>query len=120
MKNNTPQFILAGVLVVLLFLLSDPVMLWMPPEAVSIVLLALAVLMTLWAGFVMKETRGDEREVYHRMNAGRIAYLAGLAVLMIALVVQGLGGAVDIWIAITLAVMVLSKLGARLYLEHRG
>mgnify|MGYP001610622678 CR=1 FL=1 len=108
----------AIVLVGLLMLLSDPFMLWMPAEAQMAVLLGAAVLVAVWAGFVMYEKAADERELVHKMHAGRVAYLSGIAILTLALVFQGFAHDIDPWISATLGVMVISKLFARLYSEH--
>lgn len=105
----------AVVLVGLLTLLSEPFMLWMPAKAQMTVLLGAAVLACVWAGFVLYEHTDDEREALHRMNAGRMAYLSGIAVLTVALVVQGFAHAIDPWISTALGVMVLVKLGSRFY-----
>lgn len=117
MNNNLIHIILAIVLIVLLILLSDTFMFWMPPLAAMLVILLVAVVMCVWAGFVMKEGAGDEREKIHRMDAGRIAYLSGSAILTIALVVQGIKHEIDPWITLALGVMVVSKLVSRIYFE---
>ena len=65
----------------------------------------------------MQEKTTDEREVALKLRSTRIAYLSGLGVLMAALVVQGLNHAIDPWIAVAVAVMVVVKLYTRLYLE---
>lgn len=83
-----------------------------------VVLLGAAVLACVWAGFVMYEETNDEREILHKMHAGRIAYLSGIAILTLALIFQGLAHNIDPWISTALAVMVISKLIARLYSEH--
>ena len=118
MKNNLAHIFLAVVLVILLILLSDPMMYWMPPLAVTLVLLLVATVMCVWAIFVMKEGGGDEREILHRMHAGRVAYLSGSAVLTAALIIQGLRHDIDPWIALALVAMVISKLVSRIYFER--
>jgi hypothetical protein len=90
----------------------------MPQAGLTAALLAAAALMCVWAGFVMYEKAADEREEAHRMQAGRAAYLSGLAVLTAALVFQGLAHDIDPWISAALAAMVLVKLGARLYSDR--
>ncbi len=118
MKSNLTHIFLAIALVILLLLLTDPFMYWMPPLVATLALLLIAAIMCVWTFFVMKESGGDERELLHRMHAGRIAYLSGSAVLTIALVVQGLQHEIDPWIALTLVVMVLAKLVSRIYFER--
>lgn len=100
-----------------LLVLADLVPFWMPMMEQMIALLIVVVLLITWAGFVMQESTQDEREVVLKMKSGRVAYLSGLAVLMLALIVQGFAHAIDPWIACALAVMVVSKLLTRLYLE---
>ena len=115
MANKLLSIGTAVILVGLLTLLSDPFMLWMPDFAQMLALLSAAVLACVWAGFVMYERASDERDALHRMNAGRMAYLSGIAVLTIALVMQGFAHDIDPWISAALGVMVLVKLGFRFY-----
>lgn len=115
MANKLFHIGTAVVLVGLLTLLSDPFMVWMPGIAQMTALLGAAILACVWAGFVMYERTGDERDALHRMNAGRMAYLSGIAVLTIALVVQGFAHSIDPWVSSALGVMVLVKLGSRFY-----
>jgi len=118
MENKFFPIGTAVVLVVLLTLLSDPFMVWMPMGAQLFVLLGAAVVACVWVGFVMYEQAHDEREALHKMQAGRIAYLSGIAVLTVALIAQGFAHAIDPWIPVALGVMVIAKLVARFYSEH--
>jgi hypothetical protein len=118
MKNNILQASVAVLLCGLLLLLSDPFMLFMPPIAVSLVLLGVAALMTFFAVFILYERAQDERELVHRMHSGRIAYLLGIAVLTAAFLMQGIAHAIDPWIAFALAVMVITKVVMHIYLER--
>lgn len=120
MKQNAPHILLAAALIISLALLSDPFMIWMPPAAATAALLAAAAIMCVWIGFIARERGGDERDLQHRMNAGRAAYLSGLAVLTVALIVQGFAHQIDVWVAVALAAMVVSKLAARIYFERNG
>ena len=81
-------------------------------------LLAATVFLAMFAGFVLQENGGDERELLHRLNAGRISYLAGIAALTIALVVQGIAHAIDPWVLITLGAMVIAKVVAHFYSDR--
>ena len=118
MTNKFFHISVAVVLVVLLFLLSDSLTLFMPEGAQMTALLLSSALILVWAGFVMYENSEDEREVVHKMHAGRIAYLSGLGILTAALIVEGLDHKIDPWILLALGVMVVSKLIARFYLER--
>jgi MFS family permease len=117
MANNIFTIGSAVALVTLLGLLTDPFMVLMPSAAQMTVLLLAALVAALFAAFVMYERPGDERDMLHRMHAGRIAYLSGIAVLIVALLVQGFAHAIDPWVSLALATMVISKLAARWYLE---
>ncbi len=118
MKNNALQIVVALVLAFFLLALGDFLPFWMPDMDEMIILLVVTLLLLVWAGFVMYEKAVDEREVMLRMNAGRVSYLAGIATLTIALVIQGFAHVIDPWIILTLCVMVISKLVARLYLDR--
>lgn len=118
MRNNSIQIIVALVIVFFLLALGDFLPFWMPNMNEMLVLLIVTLLMLVWSGFVMYEKATDEREVMLRMHAGRIAYLSGIGVLLVALIVQGFEHAIDPWIMLAIAVMVITKLGARLYLDR--
>lgn len=119
MKNNLAHILIAFLFLGLLVLLTDPFMLFMPPMAAMAVLLCASVLLCVWSGFVLVEQFSDERELMHRMYAGRIAYLAGLITLTLALLFEGfLDHHIDSWVALALAAMVVSKLAARLYYDR--
>ena len=118
MNKTYLHIIVALVLAFFLLTLADLVPFWMPMMGEMTALLIVAVLMLVWAGFIMREKPADEREVVLTMKSGRVAYLSGLGVLLVALIVQGMAHSIDPWIAIALAVMVLAKLFTRLYLER--
>lgn len=117
---HTLHIVLTLALLIVLLLISDVLPFWMPDMLGMIVLLVLAVLMLVWIGFVLRENGGDERDMEHRMYAGRAAYLSGVGVLTLALLAQGFMHAVDPWIPAALGAMLLAKLVARLHLDkHR-
>ncbi len=105
------------VLAFFLLTLADLVPFWMPMMGEMVALLVVVVLMLVWVGFIMQEKAKDEREVLLKMKSGRMAYLSGLGVLTIALIVQGMAHDIDPWVAGALAAMVVSKLLTRLFLE---
>lgn len=118
--NNSVQLlerVVAIILIVLLVLIGNPFMFWMPSMVLITVLVIITALVFVWTGFVLTEKAHDEREVAHRTHAGRAAYLGAAAMLTIALVYQGLTHTIDIWIPATLAVMILAKLFTRFYSE---
>ncbi len=116
--NKSQIHILIGVVLAFFLLtLADLVPFWMPMMGEMVALLVVVVLMLVWVGFIMQEKAKDEREVLLKMKSGRMAYLSGLGVLTIALIVQGMAHDIDPWVAGALAAMVVSKLLTRLFLE---
>ncbi len=97
--------------------LADLIPFWMPMMGEMIALLFVTVLLLVWMGFILFEHASDEREAVLKYQSGRMAYLAGLAILLIALVTQGFAHSIDPWIPVTLAVMVVVKQLSRIYLE---
>lgn len=117
MHNRYLPTVVAVVVTFLLLVVADLVPFWMPMMGELVALVVIVVLLLVWAGFVLQEKAADEREVYLKMRAGRVAYLSGLGFLVLALVVQTLTHSIDPWIAGALAVMVVAKLLTRHFLE---
>ncbi len=108
--NFLTEYLVAAALVILLGLIANPSMLWMPTPTQMLVVLVAAILAVVYSGFVLKEGGGDERDVLHRMLAGRAAFLTALGVLTIALIYQAANHAIDPWIPAALALTILAKL----------
>jgi uncharacterized membrane protein YgdD (TMEM256/DUF423 family) len=87
----------------------------MPNMAHMAMLAAAIVAFGAFAAFVLREGIGDERENVHRMFAGRVAFLAGSGILLFAIIFQSLKESLDPWLVVGLLVMILAKVGARLY-----
>lgn len=111
------HIILAVLLVLLLVALTDPFMYWMPPSAGMLALALAAGLVTVFAGLILRERGGDEREAVNRSFAGRAAYLAGLLVLTSALIAGGVSHTLDPWIPLALGTMIVVKVVARIYAD---
>jgi hypothetical protein len=114
------ETIIASVLIVLLVVIVNPFHLWMPTMLQMLVLIGILAAFSLFAAFVLRERVTDEREGLHRMLAGRTAFLAGAAVLTIAIIAQELQGALDVWLVVALVVMVLAKIGAAIYSDRNN
>ena len=116
MKNNFLQEIVVSlVLIILLVLFLNPFELWMPPILLMMMVLGLVVVFSLFASFIWKENNKDEREGLHKMMAGRIAFLAGTATLVVAIIIQSFRHELDAWLVVALGVMILAKIGGLLY-----
>lgn len=119
MKNNLKETIVGAVLLVLAVLLLNPLNFWMP-DMMLVGMLGLTLgAFALFAGFVLREKVQDERELAHRMLAGRVAFLVGSALLTLGIVVQATRHEVDPWLVIALVAMVLSKLVVRIYSDSK-
>jgi hypothetical protein len=111
MRNNLLQEILVSVaLIILLILFLNPFHFWMPNGLLMVMMFVLIVVFSIFASFVWRENARDEREVFHRMIASRIAFLVGSAILVIGIVAQGLRHSVDFWLVLTLALMIFAKI----------
>ncbi len=114
-NKQYPEIVSAIILTIVAALLVNPFDIWMPNMAHMAILAAVVVAFGAFAVFVLRERVGDEREDAHRMFAGRLAYLSGAGVLIIAIVVESMGESLDPWLVVALLVMVLAKVGARVY-----
>ena len=116
MKNNLLQEIIVSlVLIILLVLFLNPFEFWMPPILLMMMVLGLVVIFSLFASFIWRENAKDERESLHKMMAGRIAFLAGTATLVIAVIVQSFKHELDVWLVVTLGVTILAKIVGFIY-----
>lgn len=111
MKEIIASVILVGLVVLAL----NPFHFWMPIPLHMLMLGATIAAFGVVAGFIMRESAGDERDVAHRMRAGRVAFLAGTAILVVGIVFQSFMYEVDPWLVGALAGMVIAKMLARVY-----
>ena len=119
MKNKiTKEIIIPLTLVVLAVLLLNPFNFWMPDMMVMGMLVVLLVLFGIFASFILKETIFDERDDVNRSLAGRNAFLAGSAILMLGIVIQGYSHKVDSWLVVALIVMIIVKITTRLWSDR--
>lgn len=96
-------------LIALGLLLTDPFNISMNDMTLVVVSGLLLASFGIFAGLLWKETASDERESQLIDRGGRFAYLTGMSVLIIALVVQSFNHSVDVWLVTTIVVMILSK-----------
>jgi ABC-type Fe3+-siderophore transport system permease subunit len=106
-------------LLALLYIIFNPWNLFMPGYVVMGFLIAAIVLYIAFATFLWKENEGDEREQFHRLFADRIAYLVGSAVLLIGIVLGELQHALNPWLILALAAMVLAKVVGLMYGKNK-
>ena len=109
------EILLSCILLLLMFLLMNPFS-WFMPSMSQIVFLALFIsVYVLFLVFVWKERVRDEREETHRSRAGRIAFLSGVSVMLVGVIVQTIQGDLDVWLLGALGATVLGKIGGHLY-----
>jgi hypothetical protein len=120
MKNNSIfEIVIALILIAIVVLILNPFNFWMPTMVHTMMLIIVFIVFGLFAAFILREKVQDERESAHRMNAGRLAFLSGSAILVIGIIFQDVKGTVDGWLIAALVVMVLTKIIARLYSDYR-
>ena len=120
MKNSfLPEIIVSGILIVLLILFLNPFDFWMPTILLMMMVLGLVVMFSIFASFIWRENSRDEREGLHKMMAGRIAFLAGTAVLVISIIVQSFKHELDFWLVFALGIMILAKITGLIYSRTR-
>ena|SRR5215469_10495526 len=116
MKNNFfGEIIISLLLIGVLISLSDPMYLLMPKGMYPLITPLLLALLIIFAGILWKERPGDEREHLHKFMASRSAYFAGIVVLIIAIALQSIHREIDIWLIITVCIMLLAKIAGIIY-----
>jgi amino acid transporter len=121
MNNKfVPEIGVTLALIFILILLVNPFDFWMPTSVHMIMLSALVLTVGFFASFVWKEKTHDEREELHKRLAGRIAFLVGIGILVVGIIVQSFAHNLDIWLPFTLGGMVLAKIFSLMYFQSRG
>ncbi|MBI4067758.1 hypothetical protein HY407_05225 [Candidatus Gottesmanbacteria bacterium] len=87
----------------------------MPPPFLSMLVIVLIAIFGMFVSIVWKEQVRDEREVLHRMLAGRFAFLVGSSILVIGIIVQELRHVTDPWLIYALSGMLIAKIVGMLY-----
>lgn len=106
-------------LLALLFVIFNPWNVFMPGYAVMALLIGAVMLYIFFATFLWRESRGDEREQFHRLFADRIAYFAGSALLLIGIIAGELQHALDPWLIYALSLMVIAKIAGLIYGKNK-
>ena len=115
LKHQREEILISGALIILLGLLLNPLGFWMPTTFHMAIVLGLVVVFALFSSFIWRENARDEREGLHKMMAGRIAFFAGTAVLVIGIIVQSFKHELDFWLVLTLGTMIFAKIIGLLY-----
>lgn len=114
-SNLLQETIISLILIGLLLLFLNPFNFLMPTFVLMIMVMVLIVAFSIFAIFIWRENSRDEREGFHKIIAGRAAFLAGSAVLVIGIIIQSFQHRLDFWLVLTLAIMVLAKIAGIIY-----
>jgi hypothetical protein len=120
MLSNLAEILVSLAFVILLVLKLDPLALLMPNKAQMSILALLVAAAGLYAGILFRQKARDEREALHLYRASRFAYVAGVALLVLAITVQSFRGGADPWLFYILAGMVIVKLGMLIWSRIRN
>ncbi len=118
-KAQAYEWTLAGCILLALFALTNPFGLWMPGALELTIAMILAVFVIGFSVFFWRERPRDEREAQYGSKAGRISYLAGGLVLLLAIVLQSFMHHLDPWLPAALGTMVLTKLVTSAWLRQK-
>ncbi len=118
MNTRLSESLIVGALVVAALVLIDPLHWFMPTMLQMAALAGLVAAFALLAVFLVREEARDEREEQLRLSSGRIGFLFGAGVLVVAIAIQGYLDMLDHWLVYALLAMVLGKIGARVWAER--
>lgn len=122
MKNISfkSEIITTIVLLIVLFLFLRPSGLLMPDSAQLMLTLFFLIFYMIFASLFWKERSKDERENFHRLNAGRLSFLIGSGVLAIGIFSQSLRHDIDPWLVYSLIAMLITKAVSRIYSQIKN
>lgn len=119
MKNKTKniiEIIFALLLIVFLTISINPFDLLMPTMIQMIYIGIFSTIFIVFFVFIWKESPNDEREAYHRLYAGKLAFMSGVLILAIGNIHQIVNHEKNIWLPIALGTMVLVKIVSLIWL----
>lgn len=102
-------------LIGLLIFFINPFDLLMPHALHPFMVPFLIVLFIIFAGFLWKETPGDERDQQHKLIASRFAYFAVISTLVVGVIFQSFEGKVDPFLVIGVCTALLAKIIGLIY-----
>ncbi len=120
MNSSKIQIIIGALVLLSLFLLTNPFDILMLDMMSMVVIGVFAVATLSFVALVWGESTTDERDSAHRGAADRVASLAGSAILGVLITIGAIQHNLDPALPIVLGVMVLAKLAARIYYHHKN
>ena len=121
MKNKffLNEITISIILIILLILFLNPLDFLMPSPFVTMLIIFLIAVFGIFTAVIWREKPRDEREGFHSMYAGRLAFLTGSTILVIGIVVQELHHITDPWLIYALAGMTIAKILGFLYGQRK-
>lgn len=118
MNSHTREIVMMlGLSIILLIIVLDPMDICTSYMNLTFLATLLILLFIALSIFIIREKPSDEREETHLLFAGRAAYLAGMAVMLVGVIVQSFNHMIDVWLICALLVMLLVKRCACLWIE---
>lgn len=120
MKSNyLLETILSALLIAVLVICLNPLNILMPPPFLMLLVVVLILIFGLFSVFIWKERKGDERENYHKILSGHLAFLTGSLILVLAIAYQELNHSLDPWLVYVLIGMIIAKIIGHIYSQKR-
>jgi len=109
MKNNIKELGMIVGLVVILGFLLNPMGFYYSNMTLASSITLLIIFFIFISIFIWREVPQDEREEKHQSSAGKMAFFFGTGTMLLGIVVQSLSHSIDVWLVVSLAVMVISR-----------
>lgn len=120
MNSNKAQIIIGILVLISLFLLTNPFGLLMLDTITMLITAVFAVAILTFVALIWGEGTADERESVHRGAADRVASLVGSGLLGFLITLGAVKHQLDPQLTLVLGVMVVAKLAARIYYHHKN
>lgn len=104
------ELIISIVFIFLAAALTDMFHGFMPSQFQMMVLAVIVISYAVFSAFIFRERAHDEREEQHLYRSGRVAFLFGICILVVGIVIQTFRHALDPVLVWTLTMMVVVKL----------
>lgn len=118
-KQNLKDAIIGILLLITILALLNPMDILMPSTLQMILIGIFGTLVLTILIFIWRENPKDEREETHILLTNRISFFVVSVSLLIALIVQTINHTLDIWIPLSLGLMLLAKIFSLIYFRNR-
>lgn len=113
------EIILSLIILGLLGVIMNFQSLLMPMSMAASFSIALILSFFLFVVFIFREKSQDERENFHKLMAGRLAFITGAVILITGIIYQTFKHNIDPWLIYTLSGMILTKLILFIYQRYK-